>query len=100
MLPTKTRRKETGELQIQRKGEWLSATIGEESAMMSIETGNYLTLSRVGTRIWELIEQPTTVSALCARLTEEFDVTAEHCRAEVDQFLTDLRDCQAITLSA
>ena len=74
--------------------------IGEESAMMSIETGNYLTLSRVGTRIWELIEQPTTISALCAQLTGEFDVTAEHCRTEVDQFLADLRDCQAITLSA
>jgi hypothetical protein len=87
-------------MQIQRKGEWLSAAIGEETAMMSIETGNYLTLSRVATRIWELIEQPTAVSELCARLTEEFDVTAEDCRTEVDQFLAELRECQAITLSA
>ena len=87
-------------MQIQRKGEWLSAAIGEETAMMSIETGNYLTLSRVATRIWELIEQPTAVSELCARLTEEFDVTAEDCQTEVDQFLAELRECQAITLSA
>jgi hypothetical protein len=87
-------------MQVQRNGEWLSAMIGEECAMMSIETGNYLTLSRVATRIWELIEQPTTVSALCARLTEEFDVSADHCRTEVDQFLAELKDCQAITLSS
>jgi hypothetical protein len=86
-------------MQVQRKGEWLSARIGEECAMMSVETGNYLTLSRVATRIWELIEQPMTVPALCDRLTEEFDVTAEHCRAEVDQFLADLKDCNAITLT-
>jgi len=83
-------------MQVQRKGEWLSATLGTECVMMSIETGNFVTLSRVGTRIWELIEPPISVSALCARLTDEFDITDEVCGAEVDTFLAELEDCRAI----
>lgn len=84
---------------IRRNGEWLSAMMGEECAMMSIETGSYVTLSRVGARIWELIERPTELTALCIRLTEEYDVPAELCRAEVDVFLGEMADCRAVILS-
>jgi hypothetical protein len=73
--------------------------MGEESAFMSIETGNYVTLSRVGTRIWELIEQPLTVAALCARLADEFDVSPAVCATEVDAFLNNLVKCRAVSLS-
>jgi hypothetical protein len=73
--------------------------MGDESAFMSIETGNYVTLSRVGTRIWELIEQPVTVADLCVRLTDEFDVAAAVCATEVDAFLQKLVTCRAVTLS-
>jgi hypothetical protein len=84
---------------VQRSGQWLSAGMGDESAMMSIETGNYVTLSRVGTRIWELIAAPVAVTALCARLSDEFEVPPEVCAAEVDAFLKDLVECRAVTLS-
>jgi hypothetical protein len=86
-------------MKVQRNGEWLSAMMGEECAMMSIDSGNYVTLSRVGTRIWELLEPPTTVSALCERLVDEFEVPAPVCRAEVDAFLAELARHQAVTLS-
>jgi len=86
-------------MQVQRNGKWLSAMVGTECVMMSIETGNYVTLSRVGTRIWELIETPTAVSDLCAKLLEEFNVTPEICDAEVATFLAELAACRAITLS-
>lgn len=86
-------------MQVQRQGEWLTAQIGSECVMMSIETGNYVSLSRVGTRIWELIEKSTTVSTLCDRLVTEFDVSVEICQAEVDAFLGELVKHHAATLS-
>lgn len=86
-------------MQVQRQGEWLTATIGSECVMMSLDTGNYVSLSRVGTRIWELIGQPTTVEALCEQLTVEFDVSIETCKAEVEIFLAELVEHRAATLS-
>jgi hypothetical protein len=84
---------------VQRNGEWLSAMMGDECAMMSIENGNYVTLSRVGSRIWELIEPPIALPVLCSRLRDEFDVPAELCQAEVQAFLSELQSHRAVTLS-
>lgn len=87
-------------MQIQRQGEWLSASIGTECVMMNVASGNYLTLSRVGTRIWELIAQPISESELCTRLTSEFDVSSEICSLEVSAFLADLAKHGAVSPSA
>jgi hypothetical protein len=73
--------------------------MGDESAFMSIENGNYLTLSRIGTRIWEMIGEPVTVAALCTRLSDEYDVPAGVCATEVGAFLNDLVTCRAATFS-
>lgn len=85
-------------MHVRRNGEWLSASVGAESVMMSIETGAYVALTRVGARIWELVERPMAVSVLCARLAEEFDVTPEVCRTEVEAFLADLQNARAIVM--
>lgn len=75
---------------VQRKGDWLSAKVGDELVMMSAAKGNYLGLSEVGARIWELIETRTPVEDICARLQAEFEVSAEVCRTEVEAFLHEL----------
>lgn len=83
---------------IRRKGDWLSAMVGEELVMMSAETGNYVTISRVGARLWELIERPQTMDALCTRLVQEFEVTPQACRADVQAFLDEMVTHGAIAL--
>jgi hypothetical protein len=59
--------------------------------MMSAEKGNDIGLSAIGARIWELIETPQQVETVLARLQQEYDVSADMCRAEVDVFLQELR---------
>jgi len=83
---------------VRRQGDWLSARVGDELVMMSAEKGNYIGLSEVGARIWELIETPSEMDAVCDRLQEEYDVAPETCRAEVDSFLNELVKHGAITL--
>lgn len=84
---------------IHRKGDWLSAMVGDELVMMSAETGNYVTVSRVGSRVWELIERPKTLDELCTQLVREFDVTPEACRADVQLFLDEMAANGAIALN-
>lgn len=85
---------------VRREGDWLSAKVGDELVMMSAETGNYVGLSEIGARIWELLETPQEVDALCGKLLEEFDVSAETCRNDVDTFLGELAKHGAIELDS
>jgi len=75
---------------VRRKGDWLSAKIGEELVMMSAAKGNYIGLSDVASRIWEIIETPRDFDAICTQLENEFEVSPETCRAEVRAFVDEL----------
>lgn len=75
---------------VRKQGDWLAAKVGDELVMMSAEKGNYIGLSEVGARIWELIETPQDVDTICAKLQDEFEVAPDTCRAEVDGFLSEL----------
>lgn len=83
---------------IHRKGDWLAARVGDELVMMSAAKGNYIGLSEVGARIWELIETPRTIDSLCETLVGEYDVEPETCRREVDSFLATLVEHDAVAI--
>jgi hypothetical protein len=76
---------------IQRTGDTPAAYLGDSLLMMSVEKGQYFSLNGVGTRVWELLERPTTQAALVQQLIEEYEVTAEVCAAQVAAFLAGLR---------
>ena len=75
---------------ITRHPDMLSAEIGGEAVMMSIEKGAYFGLNPVATRIWDLIEQPKSLSELIAAIFGEYDVSAEQCEADVREFTVDM----------
>ena len=85
-------------MMIHRDGDWLAAKVGDELVMMSAAKGNYIGLSKVGARIWELIETPRTIESLCDALIAEYDVDPATCRTEVDSFLTTLGQHNAIRI--
>ena len=68
----------------------VTADIDGQLVMMSIEKGEYFGLDEVGTRIWDLIEQPRSVDQLCSRLQEEFEIDNETCEKHVLGFLDNL----------
>jgi hypothetical protein len=69
MMPTSI----TTETIVRRKPDALFAAVGGDVVLMSIEQGTYLGLDDIGTEIWQLMEQPIAVRALCAALAEKFD---------------------------
>lgn len=75
---------------ISRHSDILSAEIGGEAVMMSIEKGAYFGLNPIATRIWDLIDQPQTIAELIAVITEEYDVSDEQCAADVQEFVADM----------
>ena len=60
-----------------------TAELDGEVVMLSLETNRYYGLNSVGTRIWELLAQPMTLSAVCDILLHEYNVSREQCEREV-----------------
>ncbi len=68
----------------------MTADMDGSAVMMDIMTGKYYNLGEIGGRIWELLEEPMTLAALVKKLTDEYDVSAAQCRADITPFLNTL----------
>ena len=68
----------------------LSSNLGGETVILHMGRGVYHGLSEVGTRVWALIQEPTSVGEICRRLLGEFDVDEERCRRAVLDLLREM----------
>ena len=55
--------------------------------MMDVEEGHYYELDPIATRIWELIEEGSTVGAICDALVDQYEVDPQECRQDTLEFL-------------
>jgi hypothetical protein len=61
----------------------VAADVDGKKVMLSIEKGKYYGLDGIGSRIWELIEQPDTIRQVVAELLKEYKVEETTCRKDV-----------------
>lgn len=67
--------------------EMVTAPMDDELVMFSLKRGMYYGLDNIASRIWELIDQPIQVLALCTLLLEEYEVDQETCRHDTLEIL-------------
>lgn len=72
---------------IERNPDWLSTKVGDEVVMMSMTSGDYVGLTETASAIWEMIETAKDLDTICAELRREFEVPADVCRPEVEEFV-------------
>lgn len=68
----------------------VSSTLGEEAVILDLEQGEYYGLDEVGALIWNSIQQPATVAAICAAVMAEYDVEPAECEADVIALVSEL----------
>ena len=72
-------------MMVRKQGDWLIAKVGDEFVIMSTEKIHHnIGITEVGARIWELIQTPQDVDAVCAQLRTEYAIAPDACRAEVE----------------
>jgi Coenzyme PQQ synthesis protein D (PqqD) len=71
----------------------------DQAVMLSVAAGKYFGLNAVATRIWELLERPTTVAGLCTQICQEFDVDMQTCEAELLKFAQETIDKDVVRAS-
>ena len=90
MLKRKKKLEITDDTLLQRDSEQEFTYIDGEAVMLSLKQGEYYGLDSVGTRIWELLENPIAFSSLVDRLMDEFEVSREECEADTREYLETL----------
>jgi len=84
---------------IKRNDDVLYNKLDEEVVMLSVENSEYYGFDSIGSRIWELLEEPLNLQEIVDRLTEEYDVSREICTNDTIKFLQKLADKNLILVT-
>lgn len=61
----------------------MSCDLAGETTILNLKNGVYYGLDAVGTRIWNLLQNPCRVQEIRDVLLEEYDVTPERCESDL-----------------
>ena len=67
--------------------------------MLGMASGLYVSLGGVGSRIWEIIVNPTSIAGIVDLVAAEHDVTASRCEADVIAFVERLHEAGLVELT-
>ena len=73
-------------------GETLHRSVGGETVLLNLRSGECLTLDDIGQRTWELLVDRGDREQVAAKLIEEFEGDPGVIRADLDEFLGELVD--------
>lgn len=83
---------------ITRNEDIFTGQIDDELVMVSINSGSYFVLNSTALRIWELLDAPLSISEICDKLINEYDIDPHACQTEVVKFVEILEEKQIINL--
>jgi hypothetical protein len=61
----------------------ISRDLDGEAVILNMKSGVYCGLNEAGARIWQLIQEPTSLKDVLNTLIEEYNVEPEQCEREV-----------------
>jgi hypothetical protein len=71
-------------------GERVSTVLGGETVILSLGDETYYGLNSIGTRIWQLVQEPRRVSDIRDTILEEYEVSHETCQQDLVRLLEEL----------
>lgn len=77
--------------EIARNSEIIATELDDEVVMMSIEQGEYYGLGDVGSQIWRILVEPTSVKTIIEHFVEQYEVSYDQCQDDINVFLVQLQ---------
>ena len=68
----------------------VACALAEEVVILELNSGKYYGLNAVGTRIWNLIQEPRIVGDILNTILSEYDVEPDVCECDLAAVLQDL----------
>jgi hypothetical protein len=64
--------------------------VGEECVVLHMESGSYLSLDAIGTRMLDLLREYGEVETIVSTMLQEYDVAEQHLRRDLQGLLEKL----------
>lgn len=77
----------------------VSCDLSGEAVILNLKSGVYYGLDTVGARIWNLIQEPTTVGEVRDVLVREYEVEPERCERDLLALLEKLADAGLVEVN-
>jgi hypothetical protein len=68
----------------------LSCNLHGETVVLNLKSGKYYGFDSVGSRIWELLQEPKSLDDLLTSIMKEFEVERHQCEQDILGFLREL----------
>jgi hypothetical protein len=85
-------------MQVVRSQNQVNTNLQGDVVILNVKTGKYYGLNTVGVRIWELIENPTSVQKIHETIIEEYEVSSDQCEHDVRTLLENLFEAGLVDL--
>jgi hypothetical protein len=72
----------------------VSCEIADEVMILNLSDGVYYGLDPVGTRIWQMVQEPRPATQIRVALLAECEVTEERCERDLARLLRELIDAR------
>ncbi len=72
--------------------EQVSSALAGEAVILDVKSGAYYGLNEVGASIWNLIQEPKTVSEIRDAIVAEYEIEPEVCDRDLKELLKQLAD--------
>jgi hypothetical protein len=70
----------------------VSTNLEDEAVILHLEKGVYYGLNPVGSRIWNLLQEPRTVNDIRDIILQEYEVESQRCEHDLLRLLQELSD--------
>lgn len=77
---------------VQRTKDQVFRNLGANTVILNLSNNRYYELNDVGTRIWQILECPVSINAICDTLIEEYEVNPDTCIIEVLALLKEMEE--------
>ena len=68
----------------------ISGDLSGEVVVLNLKNGTYYGLEDVGNRVWELLQQPTTLRKVQTAIVDEYDVESDVACQDVHELVNSL----------
>lgn len=83
---------------IARSPDAVSRAVAGEALVFDLGSNRFFTLDGVGTRVWELIAQPTTFGEVLAAMLSEYDVEEERLAEDLQRLFGEMAEGRLVRL--
>jgi hypothetical protein len=83
---------------IKKSGDFLMSILDNEAVILGIESGMYVGLNEMGTKIWSMLDEPVMVSGIIDSLVDLYDEKETVIADQVIEFLSELFDKSLIAI--